>query len=81
MTSRRSQRAVAAEPASLTLDSQPWSEVRVNGWKVGLTPLHSIELPAGKHSLVLVNPEQGLEKRLSVTLKPGESRRLKVNLR
>ncbi len=81
VTSRRSQRAVAAEPASLTLDSQPWSEVRVNGWKVGLTPLHSIELPAGKHSLVLVNPEQGLEKRLSVTLKPGESRRLKVNLR
>lgn len=71
---------MSAAPASLTLDSEPWSEVRVDGWKVGLTPLHAIELPAGRHELLLVNPQQKLEKTMVITLKPGESRRLKVKL-
>lgn len=68
------------EPASLTLDSEPWSEVSVNGWRVGLTPVHALELPPGQHTVRLVNPERKLERTLSVTLRAGESRRMKVKL-
>lgn len=72
--------ATKRAPASLTLDSDPWSEVSVDGKRVGLTPIHALELPAGRHVIHLSNPERKVEKKLTVTLRAGESRRMRLAL-
>lgn len=55
------QAQAAAPPAfgRLSFDSEPWANVYVNGRLLGSTPLIEIQLPAGKHTLVLKNPEIG----------------------
>ena len=43
----------------LSFDSEPWSNVYLNGRLLGSTPLIGVQLPAGKHTLILKNPEIG----------------------
>jgi len=68
----------AEEPGRLTLATTPWTHVFLGGRDLGTTPLVNVELPAGTHTLRLVNREAGIEQTYRVTIRPGQrlSRRL-----
>lgn len=72
--------APAEEAGFLTLDTIPWSEVRLGSRNLGTTPLRRIELPAGSHTLTLVNPERGLRTRYQVTIRAGQTVTRRVGL-
>jgi len=57
-------------PGHLTLESTPWSEIYRGQEKLGTTPLR-FSLPAGRHRLRLYNPEQKLERTITVRIGPG----------
>ena len=64
----------------LTLRVSPWAEVSIDGRKLGTTPLSPIELGEGRHSVVLVNPELGVRRTLTATVRDGRDVTLRVNL-
>jgi len=74
-TSRRSNRAVQQVPplatGTLRLNSRPWSEVFVDGKRVGHTPQTNIELEAGEHRISLRNPEQRITRSFKIKIEPG----------
>lgn len=72
--------APVADAGFLTLDTVPWSQVTLNGESLGTTPILRHQLPAGPHTLLLVNPERGLRQRYRVTIRPGETTRRRVGL-
>jgi eukaryotic-like serine/threonine-protein kinase len=71
----------SAEFGFLTLDTTPWSEVRVNGVSLGQTPIVRAKLPPGPHTVLLVNGERGLSTTYQVTIEAGKtsSRRLALD--
>jgi serine/threonine-protein kinase len=56
----------------LNLATTPWTSVYLGARKLGDTPLVGVPLPAGKHVLTLVNPEQNLIRTVEVEISPGE---------
>ena len=80
MAAEMSESAPAASLGFLTLDTIPWSQVSLDGESLGTTPILRHELPAGAHTLLLVNPERGLSQRYRVTIRPGETTRRRVGL-
>jgi serine/threonine-protein kinase len=64
----------------LTVLVNPWAQVSVDGHKWGTTPLPPIELGDGKHSLVLVNPELGVRRTVTATMRQGRDVTLRINL-
>jgi hypothetical protein len=56
----------------------PWAEVSVDGQARGQTPV-SMKLPAGKHTVVLTNPEFKINRSLSVMIMPNETVRKKLD--
>jgi serine/threonine-protein kinase len=69
-----------AAAGKLNLNTKPWSEVSLGGRKLGITPLLGIELPAGQHDLLCVNPGRGISKTIRVTIEPGETTSLSLKL-
>ncbi len=76
---------VRAPPAPvnglLRLDTSPWSEVYLGRKKLGITPIIDLRLPAGTHTLRLVNEQRGVEQRLQVAIPPGKTAVYKVKLK
>lgn len=67
--------STAATPSATgfaTIDSYPWSRVTIDGAVVGVTPIVRTPLEAGRHVVVLENPEQGKHE-LAVIVKDGET--------
>lgn len=65
--------SASGDTGTLKLNSVPWSEVYVDKKHVGHTPLHGIQLPAGRHTIELTNPDTGMRKTLQVQLRAGET--------
>ena len=61
---------------TLRVNTQPWSQVFVDGRLIGNTPQMNIPLPAGRHTITLVNPEFNIRERVSVTVRAGETETL-----
>jgi serine/threonine-protein kinase len=57
----------------LRINSRPWSRVYVDGRMLGSTPQMNIVLGAGRHTVTLVNPDFGLQRVLTVQIKPNET--------
>jgi len=74
------QAAAQTGSGHLTLDTVPWSEVVLGGRVLGTTPLIGVELPAGTHTLVLRNPEQGIETRYRVRIEAGSTTTRRLGL-
>jgi hypothetical protein len=72
----KGRRETTGQPGFLTIDTDPWTEVLLNGKKLGITPLVSLRLPSGAHELDLRNPEFGLRKKVRVLIHPGGTTRL-----
>jgi serine/threonine-protein kinase len=58
----------ARASGKLNLDTTPWSTVYLGARKLGDTPLVGYSLPAGKHLLTLVNPEQNINRTVEVEI-------------
>jgi serine/threonine-protein kinase len=76
------QGAPVANPAMATLrvNSLPWAEIFVDGTFAGNTPQPSLALPAGRHTIKLVNAQLEMSKTFSVELKPGQVVTKTINL-
>jgi eukaryotic-like serine/threonine-protein kinase len=61
----------APKHGTLAVDTSPWSEVYLDGRRLGVTPLEEKNVAAGPHLLDLVQPESGVKKRLRVVIKGG----------
>jgi serine/threonine-protein kinase len=64
----------AAKPgdAHLTVASDPRCEVLVDGVPYGATPLIDLAVPAGKHTIILLNSQQGIKEVQKVQLQTGQ---------
>jgi serine/threonine-protein kinase len=72
--------AATAESGFLTLDTTPWSTVSTGGRVLGQTPLVAVKLPAGKHTLVLENPDLNLRTSYQVTINAGQTTARRIGL-
>ncbi|MBI5477493.1 MAG: protein kinase [Deltaproteobacteria bacterium] len=64
----------------LSLLSEPWGRVTIDGRAVGNTPLRGVELAAGTHTIEIKNPVTGQGKTFRLTVAPGEDVRRRVTL-
>jgi len=80
---RRAPKAAAPspEPAFVSVNSDPWSYVEIDGKRIKTTPLRAHRVAPGKHRIVLRNPDAGLERGLDIDVAPGERKRLSIDLR
>lgn len=70
----------APRPGTLTLATEPWTAVSVDGVVVGTTPLFRFELAAGPHTLTLVNASRGVNVSEDVVIEEGHAHKLKLVL-
>ncbi len=63
----------AAKKGQLTLDTQPYTEVFLNGKRLGDTPLVNHPLPAGIHVLQLVNEDKKIRRSIEVEIAAGKT--------
>jgi hypothetical protein len=64
--------APAVPAGTLSLVTAPWTDVYLGSRLLGRTPLARLKLPAGKHTLTLVNELAGIRQSYPVTIKPDE---------
>mgnify|MGYP001560068216 CR=1 FL=1 len=67
--------------AIVSIDASPWGQVWLDGKSLGDTPLAELKIAAGEHQLKVSNPETGKNNSQRLTLKPGERRTVRVDLR
>jgi hypothetical protein len=63
----------------LVVRTRPWTLVMADGRRLGTTPLIG-RLPAGPHTLVLVNEDQGINETREIEVAVGETLKLDLNL-
>ncbi len=73
--------AAPLEPAFVSINSDPWSYVVIDGKRIQTTPVRGYRIAPGRHEIVLRNPEARLERRFEIEVQSGESKRLSVDLR
>jgi serine/threonine-protein kinase len=64
----------------LNIRVSPWAEVKVDGRRVGVTPLKPISLLEGEHEVTLANSELKAKKTVRVTVEAGRDVELKVKM-
>ena len=57
----------------LTLQTTPWTEVFLGTKSLGESPLIEVPLPAGKHTLKLVNAEANIKMSVEVEIAAGKT--------
>jgi hypothetical protein len=65
--------AVLLAKGKLRINTRPWSQVYVDGKLVGNTPQMGIPLAPGRHRVMLVNGQFGIQKTISVDIPAGET--------
>lgn len=75
------QPAAPAQPGRLSVNTDPWSYVYLDGNRLGPTPQIGQPVPAGRHRLRLHNPSEGLERTVVIDVEPGEHERVSLDLR
>jgi hypothetical protein len=70
--------AVVEGSGTLVVASSPWCRVVVDGVDRGATPL-KLELPAGPHTLLLVNPEFNVKRAFPIVIEPQKTLRKRVD--
>jgi hypothetical protein len=62
-------------PGYLSVSTRPWSEVHVDGRKVGYSPILNHKLPAGSHTVTLLSAD-GHRKDIQVDIQPEKVRKV-----
>jgi serine/threonine-protein kinase len=70
-----------AAPGFLSLETDPWTKVSVDGEPLGSTPLFKKRLTAGRHQLVLVNEAANVNEKRFVDIASNETTKLKLTLK
>ena len=70
-------RAHVEGEGTLLLATSPWCNVKIDGVDKGPTPV-SVKLPAGKHTVLLSNPEFKISRSLPVMILPNETTRKRL---
>ena len=70
--------AIALPAGRLQVNAIPWSEVLIDGRRVGETPLGDLRLPIGAHRIVFRHPMLGELTRTAMIV-AGTSTRISVN--
>jgi serine/threonine-protein kinase len=70
----------AAGVGTLALRVRPWAEIFVDGRSIGISPVSPVELPAGRHSVLLRNKSLGKERTVTTHIVRGETTTLRVDL-
>ncbi len=68
-------------PATLTIQSDPWANVYIDGALIGPSPLIEHQLTAGRVRVRLSNPDLALERSMTIEVKPGKVTRMRFDLR
>jgi hypothetical protein len=68
------------QPGFLTVDTQPWTVVYVDGAYAGSTPMFRHALAPGAHTLTFVNEKAGVLVQEDVVVEEGRARKLKLVL-
>jgi len=63
----------------LQIVARPWADITVDGAAVGTTPFRALKVAAGKHVVVFTHPDYKPFRR-QLTVRPGETARLEVDL-
>ena len=71
----------AAEPSFLTVGTRPWTTVVLDGKSLGSTPLYKVSIPAGRHTLLLHNDDEGIRQTSVIDVRPGETKKLDLTLK
>ncbi len=66
--------AEATGPATLNLNSIPASNVVLDGTPIGPTPKLGVSVTSGKHTVLFINSELDLRKKVDFVVKPGETK-------
>ncbi len=69
-----------AEPGRISIMAEPWCDVYLGARRLGRTPLAGIELPAGRHVLLLLPEGKRPGIRRPVVVQPGKQTPISVNL-
>lgn len=72
--------AAATGTGRLRVNSRPWSNVTLNGRRIGSTPILNHEVPAGRHTLKLHNPDLDLSQTIQVNVGSGKTVTKRVTL-
>ncbi len=62
----------AGPPGKVRLMTTPWTDIYYRGRKIGQTPLVDVEFPPGTIRLRAVNKEAGIDRIITIRVKPGE---------
>jgi len=62
----------------LTVDSNPYAVIKIDGTPIGTTPLFRVALPPGKHKLHAIDPA-GREQFRTITIDEGEEQRVQLD--
>lgn len=65
--------AATSETGTLRINTKPWTQVSVDGQPIGNTPQLNINLPAGEHTVDLVNPEFNIRSSIKVQIPAGQT--------
>jgi hypothetical protein len=68
-------------PGAVTVNAIPWGNVYLDGQMIGTTPVLNHAVPAGKHIVVIENPELKQKRRFSVDVSPGKVSKVTTSLR
>lgn len=66
------QKKAEAQKGKLSLSTDPWTHVSLNGKLLGDTPLFELSLPAGRHVLKLNNEQAKIDTAIEVEVKAGQ---------
>lgn len=75
--------AVTVSPSgrcAVSLGSKPLADVWIDGRRAGSSPLNDLPIACGTHEVVFTSRELGVERRISLTLHPGEMVKRVVDL-
>ncbi len=72
---------VASEPALVSINAIPWAEVTIDGRPAGTTPLFSVHVAPGTHTVRFTNVPLGATRESELTVSAGERRSFVVDLR
>jgi len=63
------------EPGRLKINLLPWARVSLDGQPLGSTPI-DLEVPAGRHQVLLENPDLDRREARAVQVAPGQETRI-----
>lgn len=72
---------VESSPGFLTIDTQPWTKVTVDGEYWGSTPIFKRKIASGAHDVRFVNEGENINKVDKVIVKSGETTKFSPKLR